>query len=69
MDLPDGFKPGDPPGTGREILAKTLQLNFWRPGDTIKEQEDEIYFGVPVRRRMPSVKKQILSAFGLQGTG
>ena len=30
---PHGFKAGDPPGTGREYTHKTLQLNFWRPGD------------------------------------
>ena len=65
MDLPDGYKPGDPPGTGRDILAKTLQLNFWRPGDTIHEQEDAIYFGVPYA---PEADRQsaILSDFGLK---
>jgi hypothetical protein len=26
---------------------KTLQLNFWRPSDTIDEHEDEIRYGVP----------------------
>ncbi|MHB8971884.1 MAG: hypothetical protein ACYC3X_00200 [Pirellulaceae bacterium] len=65
VDLPDGFKPGDAPGTGRDILAKTLRLNFWRPGDAVQEQEDEIYFGVPYA---PEAERQsaILSAFGLK---
>jgi hypothetical protein len=64
VDLPDGYKPGDSPGTGRDILAKTLRLNFWRPGDAINEQEDAIYFGVPYS---PEADRQsaILSAFGL----
>ncbi|MHB0958439.1 MAG: hypothetical protein ACYC6N_13895 [Pirellulaceae bacterium] len=64
VDVPDGFKPGDPPGTGRDLLAKTLQLNFWRPGDAINEPEDTIYFGVPYA---PEAERQsaILSAFGL----
>ena len=26
---------------------KTLQLNFWRPGDTEDEHENEIRYGVP----------------------
>ncbi len=65
VDLPDGYKPGDPPGTGRDILAKTLQLNFWRPGDTLNEQEDAIYYGVPYT---PDAERQsaILSDFGLK---
>ncbi len=41
------FKKGDPVGTGRRIVAKVLQLNFWRPGDEFLENETEIRFGVP----------------------
>ena len=65
VDLPDGFKPGDEPGTGREFLSKTLRLNFWRPGDPVREQEDRIYVGVPYS---PDSARQleILSAFGLK---
>jgi hypothetical protein len=65
VDLPDVFKPGNPPGTGRDILAKTLQLNFWRPGDTVNEVEDEVYYGVPYD---PEAERQseILRAFGVQ---
>ncbi|MCA9263548.1 MAG: hypothetical protein KDA60_06850 [Planctomycetales bacterium] len=29
------------------LTYKTLQLNFWRPGDTIRESEDDIYYGMP----------------------
>ena len=43
---PNGvFKAGDAPGTGRQITKKTLQLNFWRPGDTVDPNEEEIRFG------------------------
>ena len=38
---------GRPPGTGRQFAHKTLQLNFWRPGD---ESEPE-RAGNPLRRR------------------
>ena len=38
---------GDPPGKGRQFTRKTLQLNFWRPGDEFSEHESEIRYGVP----------------------
>ena len=27
---------------------KTLQLNFWRPGDQVREDDDEVDFGIPL---------------------
>jgi hypothetical protein len=45
-DPPGAFQPGDPPGKGRRFTQKTLQLNFWRPGDEHEEHEREIRFGV-----------------------
>jgi hypothetical protein len=44
-EVAGAYKKGDAPGTGRKILNKTLQLNFWRPGDTIDPHEQEIRFG------------------------
>ncbi len=45
---PEGaFKAGDPPGKGREFVRKTLQLNFWRPGDRFMQHESEVTYGVP----------------------
>ncbi|HEV2968698.1 MAG TPA: hypothetical protein VGY55_01840 [Pirellulales bacterium] len=41
------FKAGDPPATGRQFTHKTLQLNFWRPGDEFAIYEDQIYMGSP----------------------
>jgi hypothetical protein len=46
-DPPGAFKAGDPPGTGRQYKQKTLQLNFWRPGDEFALSEDEILIGAP----------------------
>ena len=40
------FKAGDPPGRGRTFSRKTLQLNFWRPGDELAENEREFRYGV-----------------------
>jgi hypothetical protein len=45
-DPAGAYKAGDPPGTGRVLTRKTLQLNFWRPGDEIDEDEREIRYGV-----------------------
>lgn len=46
-DPPGTYKKGDPPGTGRVFVTKTLQLNFWRPGDIVNPTEDEVRFGLP----------------------
>jgi hypothetical protein len=47
-DEPGVFQPGDPPGRGRRFERKELQLNFWRPGDELLENEREIRFGLPI---------------------
>ncbi len=47
IDKPGAYKAGDPPGTGRELVRKTLMLNFWRPGDEYYEHEGEIRYGFP----------------------
>lgn len=65
-DDPAGaFKKGDPPGTGRRLLQKTLQLNFWRPGDTIETNEDEIRYGVRLDSN-PAEQLRILEQYGLK---
>jgi hypothetical protein len=46
-DPPGAFKPGDDPLTGRRITQKTLQLNFWWPGDAQNASEEFIRFGTP----------------------
>ena len=35
-------------GDSIETVHKTLQLNFWRPGDAVKETDDDIDFGIPL---------------------
>ena len=45
-DPPGVYRPGDPPGKGREFVRKTLQLNFWRPGDRFLQHENEVGYGV-----------------------
>jgi hypothetical protein len=46
-DKANEFKPGDKPGKGRSFKMKTLVLHFWRPGDTVAENEGEIRYGMP----------------------
>lgn len=30
------------------ILHKTLQLNFWRPGDEVLQHRDDVHYGIPL---------------------
>jgi len=46
-DQPAQVKPGVPAVGSRQLLQKTLQLNFWRPGDAYYEDERLIRFGIP----------------------
>ena len=63
---PDGaYKAGDKPGTGRTFAFKTLQLNFWRPGDTEMENEEEIRYGIPVEE-MPAEQKRVFGLYGVK---
>ncbi len=40
------FDPEKEPGNGRKFEYKTLQLNFFRPGDALDQREEEIYHGL-----------------------
>ena len=35
-------------GDSINTVHKTLQLNFWRPGDAVKQTEDRVDFGIPL---------------------
>ena len=62
---PEGaYKPGDAPGTGRVYRFKNLQLNFWRPGDSVLEHEREIKFGVPIDANA-ALQQRILERYDL----
>lgn len=65
QDPPGAFKPGDAPGTGRTFTSKTLQLNFWRPGDDIFEHEREFRFGIPGDRES-LLEQGTLEKYGLE---
>ncbi|GIW95470.1 MAG: hypothetical protein KatS3mg110_3511 [Pirellulaceae bacterium] len=65
VEQQDAFQPGSPPLTGRRFQQKVLQLNFWRPGDSVLLHEGEIRFGVPYDPD-PQLQQQMLSRYGLQ---
>lgn len=44
-DPAGAYTAGDSPGKGREFVRKTLQLNFWRPGDRFLQHENEVRYG------------------------
>ncbi|MCE5268809.1 MAG: hypothetical protein LLG00_13090 [Planctomycetaceae bacterium] len=45
-DVPGEHKKGEA-ASGRRLYRKTLELNFWRPGDPFYEHEEEIRYGIP----------------------
>jgi hypothetical protein len=48
-----------------ENRKKVLQLNFWRPGDSIFEHERELRFGVPIEDD-PVAQDAVLRGYGLE---
>ncbi|HTN76131.1 MAG TPA: hypothetical protein VL096_12830 [Pirellulaceae bacterium] len=63
-DPPGAYKAGDPIGTGRIITTKTLQLNFWRPGDAVNAHEEEIRYGVPLDTN-PTRQAELFEIYGV----
>jgi hypothetical protein len=45
--LTNAYKLKSDAAGAKTYLRKTLQLHFWRPGDTINQKEDQIRYGVP----------------------
>jgi len=62
-DNPDQYQPGDKPGKGRKFTRKTLAIHFWRPGDTIAENEGEVRYGMPVEKE-PAAQKEVNARYG-----
>ena len=44
--LSNAFRLKDP--EKKTSFAKTLQLNFWRPGDAVRQQRDKLSYGIPL---------------------
>ncbi|MCA9224298.1 MAG: hypothetical protein KDA47_01740 [Planctomycetales bacterium] len=65
VDPAGAYQAGDPPATGRQFQYKTLQMNFYRPGDTAFEHEKEFRFGVPVVSS-PGDQAAILDKYGIR---
>ena len=49
------IKRGDDGSIG--FIRKTLQLNFWRPGDNLEEAKDRVQYGIPL---VDDPKEQVL---------
>ncbi len=54
----------DGEGDDAPYRRKTLQLNFYRPGDTMRQTEDSVRFGVPAFKDKTE-QKYILEKYGL----
>lgn len=65
FDDPSGaFKPDSTPASTRQFIRKTLQLNFWRPGDTVDPNEEEIRYGCRLDPD-PEIQQKILEIYGV----
>lgn len=49
----------------QRFLFKTLQLNFWRPGDAVLEHQDEFRVGLPYVED-PTERAEVLTMYGLE---
>lgn len=61
--LTNAFKRVEQDGE-EELVKKALRLNFYRPGDAIRETEDRIRFGVPAHSD-PQEQQYVLEKYGL----
>lgn len=61
---PGEFPAGAPADLTRRIQPKTLQINFYRPGDAEHQHEEEIHLGPPSESD-PSRQRQVLAMYRL----
>jgi hypothetical protein len=64
--LSNAFKVFEMPDDTKQFKHKTLQLNFWRPGDIHDEEGDTIRYGIPLTRD-PARQKEICQFYDLPG--
>ncbi len=57
--LTNGYRWIAEPGKPRKYLFKTLQLNYWRPGDAVHEHEGEFRVGMPVFQEGPELERAL----------
>ncbi len=55
----------DGEGDEAPYIKKALQLNFYRPGDAIRQTEDRVRFGVPALED-PAEQEYVLKQYGLE---
>jgi len=54
-DTAENITKRNPIAQGRELEVKTLQLNYYRPGDTIDLVQDHVYYGLPNALPRPEI--------------
>lgn len=62
--LSNAYQWADNASPGKNLKYKKLQLNFWRPGDTYRESEDQIRFGMPKVTDLTK-KAKLLKLYGI----
>jgi len=61
----ENFVEDQSPGTGRTYKLKTIQINFWRAGDSLDPREREIHLGMP-GISSPLSEKSLLGMYGME---
>ena len=46
--LTNAFRINSDQPVDRTLKQRNLQLNFWRPGDRVRQNEDQVVFGIPL---------------------
>lgn len=64
--LSNAFQVFEMPDGKKKFKYKTLQLNFWRPGDIHDEEDDRIRYGIPLTTD-PKQQKEICRFYDLPG--
>lgn len=64
--LSNAFKVVEMPDGKKRFEHKTLQLNFWRPGDIHNEEDDRIRYGIPMTKDSRQ-QKEICQFYDLPG--
>ena len=63
---PEAGYTGDRARDEEIIKVKTLQINFWIPGDEIDRNEGEVIYGIPLYPDDPEKQAEILKLYGLE---
>lgn len=57
------YKPGQPAVEQDRVKSKILQLNFWRGGDSVDLNDNEMQYGIPIYSTEPARQQKVLETY------